>query len=166
MTPTFSGTFLTGIHTVVFHTSLGSITIELNADKAPKTVTNFVELTRDGYYDNQLFHRVIAEFMVQGGDPTATGTGGESIYGADFEDEPNDIALERGVIAMANCGPNTNGSQFFFIQVHAGTPWLQGKHTGFGSITKGLEVLDAIIAKPTDPMDKPIEDITYTVEVV
>lgn len=166
MIPQFSGTLLTGMYTVVFHTSVGDITVELNADKAPKTVTNFVELAKSGYYNDQLFHRVIADFMVQGGDPTATGTGGESIYGADFEDEPNDIALERGVIAMANRGPNTNGSQFFLIQVHAGTPWLQGKHTGFGAITKGLEVLDVIIAKPTDLMDRPIEDITYTVEVL
>lgn len=165
MTPAFDGTLLSGTHTVTFQTTLGDIVLELNADEAPKTVTNFVQLANAGYYNDQFFHRVIADFMVQGGDPTGTGTAGESIYGADFEDEQNQIALERGVIAMANRGPNTNGSQFFIIQTPAGTPWLQGKHTGFGNVIKGLEVLDAIITVPTNGADRPLEDVIYTVTV-
>lgn len=163
--PTFNGTLLTGKHTVIIHTTLGDIRLELDADAAPKTVTNFVELAKAGYYDAQLFHRIIPDFMVQGGDPTGTGRGGESIYGAKFEDEKNSIPLLRGTIAMANAGPNTNGSQFFIIQALDGTPWLQGRHTGFGVVTAGLDILDAIAAVDTDHSDRPLVDVTYTMEV-
>ena len=164
--PKFTGTLLQGMHTVIFHTTLGDIRLELNASEAPKTVTNFIELAKAGYYDNQLFHRIIPDFMVQGGDPTGTGRGGESIYGAKFEDERNKIALVRGTIAMANAGPNTNGSQFFIIQAIDGTPWLQGKHTGFGIVVEGLDIVDQIAGVDTDHSDRPLDDITYTVEVV
>lgn len=162
--PQFSGELLTGTHTVTLHTSKGDIVLELDANKAPKTVTNFIELAKAGYYNDLLFHRVIPDFMAQGGDPTGTGAGGESIYGSTFEDESNDIELVQGVLAMANRGPNTNGSQWFIIHAEA-TPWLQGNHTGFGKVTSGLDVLDAICTAPTDPMDRPLEDITYTVTV-
>jgi peptidyl-prolyl cis-trans isomerase B (cyclophilin B) len=157
-------TLLTGKHTVTLHTTLGDITLELDADSAPKTVTNFITHSKNGYYNDQIFHRVIQDFMAQAGDPTGTGTGGESIYGTEFEDEPNGIALVRGVIAMANRGPNTNGSQFFIIHAEQ-TPWLQGKHTGFGTVTSGLDVLDAICATETDMYDRPMEDVTYTVSI-
>ena len=157
---------LTGTHNVVLKTNKGDIALELNADKAPKTVTNFVKLSEKGYYNGLTFHRVIPDFMIQGGDPEGNGTGGTSIYGDVFEDEPNDIALNRGVIAMANRGPNTNGSQFFIIQKEGGTPWLQGKHTGFGHVTQGMDVIDQIIAVERGSNDAPMEPVTYTVEVV
>lgn len=150
--------------TVVMKTTLGDITIELYPDKAPKTVENFVTLAKKGYYNGLTFHRVIPNFMIQGGDPQGDGTGGESIYGATFEDEPNDIPLERGVLAMANRGPDTNGSQFFIIQA-AKTPWLQGKHTAFGKVTSGIEVVDKIANAPADAHNKPDNPITYTITV-
>ena len=150
---------------VTLKTSQGNITIELYPDKAPKAVENFVTHAQNGYYDGLIFHRVIPDFMIQGGDPTGTGAGGESIWGEPFEDEPNDVPMERGVLAMANRGPNTNGSQFFIIQAEEGTPWLQGKHTAFGKVTDGMDVVDAIVSVPRGAGDKPVEDISFEVEV-
>ena len=122
-------------------TNKGDIEIELYPEHAPKTVNNFVFLARDGFYDGVSFHRVIADFMVQGGDPTGTGRGGP---GYTFEDETQGSPLqhERGVLSMANAGPNTNGSQFFIT--HVPTPWLDGKHTIFGKVTSGMDVVDQI----------------------
>ena len=195
---------LRGKHTVTLKTSKGDITLELDADAAPKTVTNFITLAERGYYDDLTFHRVIADFMIQGGDPEGTGTGGESVYGAMFEDEINaesygldtkklsDVAedelpenmknmnlqqfyeaqgykyredlesmpMVRGAIAMANRGPATNGSQFFIIQGKA-TPWLEGKHTVFGMVTEGMDVVDAIAGVPTGAGGKPLEPVTF-----
>lgn len=160
----FDGVLLSGKHTVVLKTTLGNMTIELDADKAPKTVTNFITLARSGYYDGLTFHRVIPRFMIQGGDPSGNGTGGASIFGATFEDEINDIKLTRGVIAMANRGPDTNGSQFFIVQAD-GTPWLDGRHTAFGKVIAGDDVIDKIAAVSRDANDMPITPVTYTVEV-
>src|SRR3989344_2386932 len=207
---TFDGTMLKGKHTAVFHTSMGDITVELDANAAPKTVTNFVALAKSGYYNGLLFHRVIPDFMVQGGDPNGNGTGGESIFGDSFEDEINantygldkkklkdaaagqplpdeikdktvkeyyemqgyvynsklkSLPMVHGALAMANRGPNTNGSQFFIVQATA-TPWLDGKHTVFGNVTKGLDIVDAIAKVARDSSDKPLEPITYNVEIV
>lgn len=163
----FDGTLLSGKFTVVLKTSQGDITLELDADAAPKTVTNFVLLSRTGYYDGLTFHRVIQDFMIQGGDPNGDGTGGESIFGSAFEDETdgNVIQLERGVIAMANRGPNTNGSQFFIVTRAEGTPWLQGKHTAFGHVIAGMDVLDAVSQVAVGELDRPVEPVTFTVEV-
>lgn len=206
----FDGTLLKGKHTVVLHTSLGDITLALDADVAPKTVTNFIVLAKDGYYDNLTFHRVIPNFMIQGGDPNGDGSGGDSIFGETFGDEINadsyglddkklkDVAagqelptelenltvkqlyerqgsrfrddldslpMVRGAIAMANRGPNTNGSQFFIITAE-GTPWLEGKHTVFGNVTEGLDVLDKIVSVPRGAADKPTTPVTFTVEVL
>lgn len=160
----FDGTLLTGKRTVVLKTSKGDITLELDAGKAQKTVTNFIALAKTGYYDGLTFHRVIPDFMIQGGDPNGDGTGGTSVFGETFEDEPNDLQMVRGVIAMANRGPNTNGSQFFIVQAEA-TPWLQGLHTVFGRVTKGMDVVDKIVKVDRDANDHPTEPITYTVEV-
>ena len=207
---TFDGTILTGKHIVTLKTSEGDITLELDADVAPKTVTNFVTLAKNGYYDNLTFHRVVPDFMIQGGDPQGDGTGGVSIFGDTFEDEINadsysldettvesvsggaqlspeianltlkqyyerrgyaynealtSLPLVRGSIAMANRGPNTNGSQFFIIQA-AETPWLNGQHTVFGNVTEGMDVVDAIINVPRDTSDKPLEPVTFSAEVV
>jgi cyclophilin family peptidyl-prolyl cis-trans isomerase len=137
-------------------TSKGTLDIELFDDDAPKTVENFKKLARDGFYDGVIFHRVIPDFMIQGGDPTGTGTGGP---GYKFEDEFNDHKVERGALAMANAGPNTNGSQFFIVTAEA-TPWLDGKHTVFGKVTKGMDVVDAISNAERDGRDKPHDDIT------
>lgn len=208
--PEFDGTLLSGMHTVVLKTTKGDITLELNADAAPATVTNFVTLAKAGYYDGLLFHRVIPDFMIQAGDPNGSGTGGESIYGEKFKDEINaesyglntqklsdisggqplpdelkdatvqkyyemqgyvyntdleSLPMEKGSLAMANRGANTNGSQFFIIQREGGTPWLEGKHTVFGKVVSGLEIVDAIATVERDSRDKPLEAITYTVEV-
>lgn len=160
---TDSSETLSGKHTVVLKTTKGDITLELDADAAPKTVTNFITLAKRGYYDGLTFHRVIPEFMIQGGDPNGNGTGGESIYGESFEDEPNSLKMERGVIAMANRGPDTNGSQFFITVI--ATDWLQGRHTIFGHVTKGMDVVDAISKVQRDGRDMPTTKITYTVEV-
>jgi peptidyl-prolyl cis-trans isomerase B (cyclophilin B) len=157
---------LTGTHDVVLHTSKGDIFLTLDADAAPKTVTNFIELAKQGYYDNLIFHRVIPGFMIQGGDPSGNGTGGESIYGETFEDEANNLTMSQGAIAMANRGPNTNGSQFFIVEAKEGTPWLQGRHTIFGKVTKGMDVVSAIVNVQRDASDMPATPITYTVEVV
>lgn len=159
----FNGQMLKGKHTIVMKTSMGDITIELDADKAPKTVTNFVTLSKMGYYNGLTFHRVIPDFMIQGGDPDGRGTGGTSIYGDSFEDESNDLKMERGVLAMANRGPNTNGSQFFITQVE--TPWLQGLHTIFGKVTAGMNVVDAIAKVQRGPNDMPVTAVTYDIEV-
>jgi peptidyl-prolyl cis-trans isomerase B (cyclophilin B) len=156
---------LRGKHVVMLKTSLGDITLELDADAAPKTVTNFVLLAKAKYYDGLLFHRVIPGFMIQGGDPDGDGTGGRSIYGETFKDEKNTLPLNKGAIAMANRGPDTNGSQFFIVQAQS-TPWLAGKHTVFGKVNAGLEVVDAIANTPKDAYDKPLEAVVYTVKVM
>jgi|SRR5699024_3400916 len=166
-------------------TSMGEITVQLFPSQAPKTVKNFVSLAEDHYYDGTIFHRVIPEFMIQGGDPTGTGMGGESIYGAPFEDEFSlDLFNIRGALSMANAGPNTNGSQFFIVQStqipadlieqmkaanypkevidmyqNGGTPWLDHRHTVFGQVMQGLDVVDQMAAVHTDPQDKPVKDI-------
>src|SRR3954468_13493493 len=137
------------------HTTMGAIAIELFDDDAPKTVANFKKLAEDGFYDGVIFHRVIPDFMVQGGDPTGTGSGGP---GYTFEDEFNDNKVERGALAMANSGPNTNGSQFFIVTTEA-APWLDGKHTVFGRVTDGMDVVDTISGLETDARDKPREDV-------
>ena len=133
------------------HTSAGPITVEFFDEDAPKTVENFRTLASDGFYDGLTFHRVIRDFMIQGGCPQGTGTGGP---GYTFEDEFNHHKVERGALAMANSGPNTNGSQFFIVTTDA-APWLDGKHTVFGRITAGMEAVDAIEATPTGPGDRP-----------
>lgn len=206
----FDGVTLSGMYTVVLHTSKGDVTLELNADAAPKSVTNFVTLAKNGYYDNLSFHRVIPGFMIQGGDPSGDGTGGKSVFGDTFEDEinantyglatislkdaaggqelPPEIAnlnvkqfyeqsgyiyndklqslpMEKGSIAMANRGPNTNGSQFFILTADK-TPWLEGKHTIFGRVTKGMDVVEAIANAERDASDKPTAAITFTAEVI
>ena len=140
--------------TAVMHTNAGQITIELFDDDAPKTVENFKKLTNDGFYDGLIFHRVIRDFMIQGGCPQGTGTGGP---GYQFEDEFNDNKVVRGALAMANAGPNTNGSQFFIVTTDA-APWLDGKHTVFGQVTDGMDAVDAIEGTPTGAGDRPVED--------
>jgi peptidyl-prolyl cis-trans isomerase B (cyclophilin B) len=137
------------------HTNHGAIEVELFDDDAPKTVENFTKLARDGFYDGVTFHRVIPDFMIQGGDPTGTGMGGP---GYTFEDEFNDHKVVRGALAMANAGPNTNGSQFFVVTAEA-TPWLDGKHTVFGQVTQGMDVVDKISSVDTDSNDKPHEAV-------
>jgi cyclophilin family peptidyl-prolyl cis-trans isomerase len=142
--------------TATLNTSEGPITIELFDEDAPKTVANFKKLAGEGFYDGVVFHRVIKDFMIQGGDPTGTGTGGP---GYQFEDEINDHGIVRGTLAMANAGPNTNGSQFFIVTAPA-TPWLDGKHTVFGCVTgDGMDVVDKIESTKTDHRDKPENDI-------
>ena len=137
------------------HTNHGAIAIELFDDDAPKTVDNFLKLSRDGFYDGVVFHRVIPDFMIQGGDPTGTGSGGP---GYQFDDEPNERKVVRGALAMANAGPNTNGSQFFIVTTEAAS-WLDGKHTVFGEVTGGMDVVDAISALETDARDRPRDDV-------
>jgi cyclophilin family peptidyl-prolyl cis-trans isomerase len=139
----------------IIRTNHGPIHLELYPDDAPKTVNNFVKLADDGFYDRVIFHRVIPDFMIQGGDPTGTGSGGP---GYTFEDEFNDHKVERGALAMANAGPNTNGSQFFIVTTEA-APWLDGKHTVFGKVTEGMEVVDEISEVPRDARDKPRDDV-------
>jgi cyclophilin family peptidyl-prolyl cis-trans isomerase len=135
-------------------TNHGDIKIELFDDAAPKTVENFKKLANDGFYDGLIFHRVIRDFMIQGGCPQGTGTGGP---GYQFEDEFNDNKIVRGALAMANAGPDTNGSQFFIVTTGA-APWLDGKHTVFGEVTSGMGVVDIIERLPTDGRDKPRDD--------
>ena len=137
------------------HTNHGAIELELHDADAPKTVENFRKLAGEGFYDGVIFHRVIPDFMIQGGDPTGTGSGGP---GYEFEDEFNEHPVERGALAMANAGPNTNGSQFFIVTADA-CPWLDGKHTVFGRVTDGMDVVDAISGLETDPRDRPREDV-------
>jgi cyclophilin family peptidyl-prolyl cis-trans isomerase len=136
-------------------TNHGAIEIELFDDDAPKTVENFTKLARDGFYNGVIFHRVIPDFMIQGGDPTGTGSGGP---GYQFEDEFNDWKIVRGALAMANAGPNTNGSQFFIVTAEA-CGWLDGKHTVFGRVASGMDVVDTIEQVDTGPGDKPREDV-------
>lgn len=173
----------------VIHTNMGDISVRLFPDKTPKTCENFITHAKNGYYNGLIFHRVIQDFMIQGGDPTGTGCGGESIWGDSFEDEP-DIELRnyRGALSMANAGPNTNGSQFFIVQCGrvdprliqqmkgladqgypeevvasyeqvGGTPHLDFRHTVFGQVYDGMDVVDAIAAVETGPQDKPRQDV-------
>jgi peptidyl-prolyl cis-trans isomerase B (cyclophilin B) len=135
------------------HTNHGAVVVELFDGDAPKTVDNFLKLSRDGYYDGLIFHRVIKDFMIQGGCPEGTGTGGP---GYTFEDEINDHKIVRGALAMANAGPNTNGSQFFIVTTDA-APWLDGKHTVFGEVTEGMDAVDSIEGTETGPGDRPSE---------
>ncbi|MDG4962290.1 peptidylprolyl isomerase [Lactococcus raffinolactis] len=168
------------------HTNLGDLTVKLFDDVAPKTVKNFVELAEKGYYNGVIFHRIIRDFMIQGGDPTGTGMGGESIYGEKFEDEFSENVFNiRGALSMANAGPNTNGSQFFIVQnenlpydksalvkggwpeeiaeiyTAGGTPHLDGRHTVFGQLAnaESFETLDRIAKEPTGSQDKPANDV-------
>jgi cyclophilin family peptidyl-prolyl cis-trans isomerase len=147
----------------ILHTSEGDVAIELFPDDAPRTVENFATLARDGFYDGLVFHRVVPDFMIQGGDPRGDGTGGP---GYQFEDEFNDHRVERGALAMANSGPNTNGSQFFIVTADA-CPWLDGKHTVFGNVVSGQDVVDRISTFERDSRDRPevpvvIESIELT----
>src|SRR5690348_16001657 len=136
-------------------TNQGTIELELHDEDAPATVENFKKLAGDGFYDGVIFHRVIPDFMIQGGDPTGTGSGGP---GYQFEDEFNDHKVVRGALAMANAGPNTNGSQFFIVTADA-CPWLDGKHTVFGRVTNGMDVVDQIEGSETDARDKPVDEV-------
>ena len=136
-------------------TSAGTITLELFDEDAPKTVANFQKLAGDGFYDGLIFHRVIKDFMIQGGCPQGTGTGGP---GYTFEDEINQRKVVRGALAMANAGPDTNGSQFFIVTADA-CPWLDGKHTVFGQVTEGMDVVDSIESTPTGGNDRPQDDV-------
>ena len=153
-------------------TNLGEIKIQLFEKQAPKTVNNFVQLAEKGYYDGVIFHRVIPDFMIQGGDPTGTGRGGKSIYGKAFEDEFSDQLFNfTGALSMANAGPNTNGSQFFIVSNEhvpanmieqmkvGGTPWLDHRHTVFGQVITGMDVVKKISQAKRDSMDKPKKDI-------
>jgi cyclophilin family peptidyl-prolyl cis-trans isomerase len=136
------------------HTNHGQIELELFDEDAPKTVENFVTLSKDGFYDGLIFHRVIRDFMIQGGCPQGTGTGGP---GYQFEDEINDHKIVRGALAMANAGPDTNGSQFFIVTTDA-APWLDGKHTVFGRVTEGMDAVDSIEGTETGAGDRPVQD--------
>ena len=180
-------------NSVLIKTNHGDIKVRLFTDKAPKTVENFVTHAKNGYYDGQIFHRIIKDFMIQGGDPTGTGMGGESIWDKDFEDEFHEELFNfRGALSMANRGPNTNGSQFFIVEASrvpstmlcqlegagypeeiiekyaelGGTPWLDNRHTVFGQVIEGMDVVDKIANVETGAMDKPVEDVTIeTIEV-
>lgn len=169
-------------------TNHGDIVIQLFPEEAPMTVENFVRLAQKGYYDGVTFHRVISDFMIQGGDPEGTGAGGQSIWGHNFEDEfSNELFNLRGALSMANAGPNTNGSQFFIVQnknmpkrfiqqlrdaqcpeevvkayKQGGTPWLDHRHTVFGHVTEGMDVVDEIAKVAKDGNDKPLEDVVIT----
>src|SRR5438874_9800915 len=140
--------------TANMNTTHGTIALELFDDDAPKTVENFRKLASDGFYDGVIFHRVIPDFMIQGGCPQGTGTGGP---GYTFDDEINQHKVVRGALAMANAGPNTNGSQFFIVTTEA-APWLDGKHTVFGRVSAGMDAVEAIEATPTGAGDRPVED--------
>jgi cyclophilin family peptidyl-prolyl cis-trans isomerase len=139
----------------VLHTSEGDVELELFPEEAPKTVANFTKLVGEGFYDGIAFHRVIPDFMIQGGCPRGDGTGGP---GYEFEDEFNRHKVVRGALAMANAGPNTNGSQFFIVTAEA-TPWLDGKHTVFGQVVSGQDVVDRISLVERDPRDRPLEPV-------
>jgi len=142
--------------TATLNTSKGTIAVTLFDEDAPKTVKNFTDLAAQGFYDGLIFHRVIEGFMLQGGCPQGTGTGGP---GYTFEDEINHHRVVRGALAMANAGPNTNGSQFFIVTAED-CPWLDGKHTVFGEVTAGMDVVEAIDATPTDGRDRPTTPVT------
>lgn len=170
----------------IIHTNHGPIKVKLFPEQAPKTVENFLTHAENGYYDGIIFHRIIPDFMIQGGDPTGTGMGGESIYGSTFEDEFSpELFNLRGALSMANAGPGTNGSQFFIVQANrvpsqmlgqlegagfpkeiieayaekGGTPWLDQRHTVFGQVVEGLDVVDEIAGVETGAQDKPVEDV-------
>jgi cyclophilin family peptidyl-prolyl cis-trans isomerase len=143
------------VSTATMKTSEGDIVFELFDEDAPKTVSNFKQLATQGFYDGLIFHRVIDDFMIQGGCPQGTGTGGP---GYTFEDEINPHKIVRGALAMANAGPNTNGSQFFIVTTEA-APWLDGKHTVFGEVRDGMDVVDRIGTTKTDGRDRPVEPI-------
>ena len=169
----------------VIKTSRGDITVQLFPELAPKPVKNFIELAKKGYYDGVIFHRVIPDFMIQGGDPTGTGMGGESIYGESFEDEfSRELFNLRGALSMANSGPNTNGSQFFIVNnanvpvnmldqlegagfpaeiieayKDGGTPWLDFRHTVFGHVVNGMNTVDEIANVQRGPQDRPVHDV-------
>ncbi|CAM2882898.1 peptidylprolyl isomerase [Salinicoccus roseus] len=177
----------------VIHTNHGDVKVKLFKDIAPKTVENFTTHAKNGYYDGQIFHRVIKDFMVQGGDPTGTGMGGESIYGGSFEDEFSTEAFNLyGALSMANAGPGTNGSQFFIVQAkevpsqmlgqlegagypaeiieaykeRGGTPWLDQRHTVFGQVIGGMDVVEKIAEVKTGAQDRPVEDVKIeTIEI-
>lgn len=151
----------------VIKTNMGNIELELFADKAPKTVENFVGLAEKGYYNGVIFHRVIDNFMIQGGDPTGTGRGGESLWGGKFNDEiDSSLTFDKpGYLAMANAGPNTNGSQFFITTVP--TPWLNGHHTIFGKVVGGMDVVNKISkVETTKPYDRPVTDVVMKEVVI
>jgi peptidyl-prolyl cis-trans isomerase B (cyclophilin B) len=139
----------------VLNTSEGAVELELFPEDAPRTVENFTKLARDGFYDNLIFHRVIPDFMIQGGCPRGDGTGGP---GYEFEDEFNDHRVARGALAMANSGPDTNGSQFFIVTADA-CPWLDGKHTVFGQVSSGQDVVDRIALVERDERDRPLAPV-------
>jgi peptidyl-prolyl cis-trans isomerase B (cyclophilin B) len=141
--------------TATLHTNHGAISLELFDEDAPRTVENFTKLAGEGFYDGVVFHRVIPDFMIQGGDPTGTGRGGP---GYQFDDEINEHKVVRGALAMANAGPNTNGSQFFVVTAEDAS-WLDGKHTVFGRVTDGMDVVDRISELPRDAHDRPREDV-------
>jgi cyclophilin family peptidyl-prolyl cis-trans isomerase len=143
------------VSTATMKTSEGDIVLELFDEDAPKTVSNFKQLASQGFYDGLIFHRVIADFMIQGGCPQGTGTGGP---GYTFEDEINQHKIVKGALAMANAGPNTNGSQFFIVTTEE-APWLDGKHTVFGEVRGGMDVVDRIGTTETDGRDRPVEPI-------
>jgi len=147
----------------IFKTTLGDIKVDLHEKESPETVNNFVFLANEGFYNGLIFHRIIPEFMIQGGDPLGNGTGGP---GYSFEDEFNSKRIVKGSLAMANSGPNTNGSQFFIVTADA-TPWLDGKHTNFGQVEEGQEVVDALGVVETDSFDKPITDVVVnSIEII
>lgn len=150
--------------TVTMQTSKGVITLDLDGTAAPYTVGNFVGLATQGFYDGTAFHRVIPAFMIQGGDPLSKDPSKQALWGTGgpgytFPDEINPNKLVRGALAMANAGPGTNGSQFFIITAPA-TPWLDGKHTYFGKVTSGMDVVDAMVNTPRDANDRPLETVT------
>jgi peptidyl-prolyl cis-trans isomerase B (cyclophilin B) len=186
MFPQLTTEVLEGEVLVEMKTTLGAIKIKLFPEHAPKTVENFLGHAKSGYYDGIIFHRVIQDFMIQGGDPTGTGMGGESIWGNSFEDEFSEKVFNlRGALSMANAGPNTNGSQFFIVQMkhlpsdmlrqlqgagfpeeiieayaqNGGTPWLDHKHTVFGHVVEGMDIVDKIADVEKDMRDKPLEDV-------
>jgi cyclophilin family peptidyl-prolyl cis-trans isomerase len=143
------------VTSATLETNHGAIGVDLFDEDAPKTVENFLKLARDGFYNGVVFHRVIENFMIQGGDPTGTGMGGP---GYQFEDEINQHPVQRGALAMANAGPNTNGSQFFIVTADA-CPWLDGLHTVFGQVTSGMDVVEAISHIDTDMQDRPLAEV-------
>jgi cyclophilin family peptidyl-prolyl cis-trans isomerase len=151
----------------VIKTNMGNIEIKLFEDKTPKTVQNFVGLAKKGYYNGVIFHRVIDNFMIQGGDPTGTGRGGESLWGGKFEDEivPSLTFDKPGCVAMANAGQNTNGSQFFITTVP--TPWLNGHHTIFGEVVNGMDIVNKISkVETTKPYDRPVKDVVMNEVII
>jgi cyclophilin family peptidyl-prolyl cis-trans isomerase len=150
-------------YTAVFNTNLGTFKIKLYAKETPLTVNNFVYLAKNKFYDGLIFHRIIKDFMIQGGDPVGNGTGGP---GYRFPDEKSNNKIVKGSLAMANSGPNTNGSQFFIVTAQE-TPWLDGKHTNFGEVTEGLEIVEKIGTVKTGANDKPVEAVLInTIEII